>query len=111
MRNVLVITNLTLPNLILPKNSDDYIFTYYYLTEEMAIKQIKNSTCRSFFGKKEVLNLFKINQKVQVVEAQQYQVKPYDKILLKDKNNRFIILELVPVKRYYQVLKKIGEVK
>lgn len=110
MKQYLILTNTTLPNILLPNEEEKYILTYYYLTEEQVLNKIKNITCRSFFGRKEVLNLFGIKEKIQVVQSKEYKIKPFDKILLKDEKGRFIIIELVPTVHYFKLLKRLKKI-
>lgn len=104
--NLFIITNAKLPKIIFPKDDDNYILTYRLVNEGEIKRQIKFSTCRTFIDKKEILNLFNINGYAQVVKANEVKIKPFDKILVL-LDNQYLILEMLEVKHYFKVLKKI----
>lgn len=107
MRNVLIITNLKLDNIIFPEDNDKYILSYRFINEEQAKKEIEFNTCRTFVGKKEIINLYKIDKKVQIVEAKKHSLKTFDKILFQYENGKYVIIELLEVKKHYKLLKRL----
>lgn len=106
MRQVLIVTDTKLPNIVFPQNYENYILTFRHLTEDQVEKEIKFNTCRAFIGKKEIINFFNLNSKVQIVNVKEYKLKPYDKILLRV-NEKYFIIELLETKKYYKLLKKL----
>lgn len=62
-------------------------------TESRVKGWIQNERCRSFFSRKEIINLFQTG-KIQMVKVDKISVKPFDKIILWTKDKRFFVLEV-----------------
>lgn len=62
--------------------------------EERVKGLIENERSRSIIGKQEVVNLFDIKQKVQIVPVKKIQLKKWDKIIVWTTNGRYFVLEV-----------------
>lgn len=84
------------PELFVQKNEGRMMdFVLWETTEERIRTIIKNERCRSIFSKKEVVNLFSIDQKIQMVQTSEIQLKPFDRIITWTSSGRFFVMEIV----------------
>jgi len=95
---IVIIDKFNLDILELPQ-SEDYLLCYFYTNQETIERWIKFNRVRTIFDKREILNMFNIREKAQIVKAEKIKIKPYDKIIIKHQN-RFFVLELIEAKPF-----------
>lgn len=89
---IYLLNNLDL-DLFVKKNR--YMLFWMWETGEARVKGlIENERSRSIIGKQEVVNLFDIKQKVQIVPVKKIPLKKWDKIIVWTTNGRYFVLEV-----------------
>ena len=78
------------------QKSDNFyqLFLFYEITEKRLKEMLDNNRSRTIFTKQEILNLFNIKNKVQIVQVDKIKLKEHDKIITW-KNNRIFVLQLL----------------
>lgn len=72
-----------------------YYFTLFETVEERVKDWIRNERCRSIFSRQEIINLFELKQKVQVVQTKKIILKPFDKVIIWTASGKYFVLELI----------------
>lgn len=73
----------------------NYFFSFdlFETTEERVTRWLENERCRSIFSRQEIINLFKIKHKIQMVKIDRVKLNRYDKIIIWTLTGKYFILE------------------
>lgn len=86
-------------NFELFEKTSKYRLFYVWETNESKVKGwIENERTRSIVDKQEVVNLFDIRHKIQVVPISKVKLCKYDKVIVWTKSGRYFVLELTDIK-------------
>lgn len=103
---VIILPTFDLSLLKIPKDSDNICISYYFINEEKIKDLIKNNRCRTILKKKEIINLFNLKEKVQIVSVKKIFVNLYDKIVVPYKG-QYIVLEFILAEPYARAVLKM----
>lgn len=79
------------------EQTHNYLEVHMYQTTEWKVQNwIRNERCRSIFSKQEVLGLFNIKEKVQIVNVARITLERFDKIIIWT-GNKYWVLEVLSV--------------
>lgn len=85
---------------LLESNKDCFMtFDFWETPESRVMRLLENERCRSIFSRQEIINLFKIKHKIQMVKITQIKLKQYDKIIIWTPSGRYFILEFKNIYR------------
>jgi len=91
---------------LIQKTQDFYrLFLFYEITEKRLKEMIDNNRVRTIFSKEEILNLFSITNKVQIVHTDQIKLKKFDK-LITWKDGRIFVLQLLDYNEWEKLWEK-----
>lgn len=80
------------------KSSHKYLNIDLFETNEWKVKNwIKNERCRTIFSKQEVVQLFGIPDKVQIVKVNDIKLEQFDKLIIWTGQGKYWVLEILSV--------------
>ncbi len=75
-------------------NKDFFMtFDLFETTESRVMRWLENERCRSIFSRQEIINLFKVKHKIQMVKIDRIKLKQYDKLIVWTPSGKYFILE------------------
>lgn len=76
-------------------DKEQYVILEFWETWEGKVKGwIVNERTRTIFGKQEIVNLFKIEEKVQMGKVDKIKIKKHDKIIIFTEKNKYYVLRV-----------------
>lgn len=83
------------PELFFQKEDNRILVFHFWEATESRIQEVmRNNRLRSIFSKQEVINLFDVKQKIQMVQTSKIKLKLYDRLIIWTPTGRYFIVEI-----------------